>query len=58
MGLFCLPKKPIEECTSVDLIKSAIDNLVLWQSNQTCDYLLYMAVSLLQDARDKLQCDE
>lgn len=58
MGLFSLPSKPREQCTAIDFVDTAQNNLKLWKDlggHQDHDYLVTMAISYLNDAMRKLR---
>ena len=56
MGLFVLPPKPRDECTSNDFVQTAIDSLKLWRScgeDPRNDYMIKMAIDYLNEAMYK-----
>lgn len=58
MGLFCLPTKPLEECSVEDLIQAAERNIATWRTHQNSSYLLGFATTLLGQALEKARALE
>jgi hypothetical protein len=58
MGLFCLPEESIENSTAMQLVEAAEQNIALWKTNQSCEYLLdSFATTLLKDAAKKVRAN-